>query len=116
MPRAIPMPIRRAIVERHQAGQTLETIALELGFAYETVRNLWRRYRRKGEAGLLPDYHRCGRRRASRPGPMIRAACWLKRHHPSWGADLIHDLLRQRWPDRTVPCRARSREDSARPG
>ncbi len=35
---------------------------------------------------------------------MIRAACWLKCHHPSWGAMLIHDLLRQRWPDCSVPC------------
>jgi DDE superfamily endonuclease len=34
---------------------------------------------------------------------MIRAACWLRRHHRSWGAGLIHDLLRQRWPERTVP-------------
>jgi hypothetical protein len=34
----------------------------------------------------------------------MRAACWLKRHHPTWGALLIHDLLRQRSPDRPVPC------------
>ena len=103
MPRAIPVPIRRAIVERHLAGQSLDTIALGLNLPYYTVRCLWQRYRRKGEDGLIPDYHRCGRRRASRPTPMIRAACWLKRHHPSWGAGLIHDLLRQRWPDRVVP-------------
>jgi hypothetical protein len=34
---------------------------------------------------------------------MARAACWLKRHHPSWGAGLIRDLLQERWPDRAVP-------------
>jgi transposase len=103
MPRPTPIPIRRAIVERRRAGQSLVTIALELDLKYDTVRNLWRRYRRKGEAGLIPDYHRCGRRRASSPGRMMRAACWLKRHHSSWGARLIHDLLRQRWPDCAIP-------------
>jgi transposase len=103
MPRAIPVPIRRAIVERHRAGQALTTIALELDLSYGTVRHLWRRYRCKGEAGLIPDYHRCGRPREHRPGPMVRAACWLKRHHPSRGAGPIRDLLHKRWPDRTVP-------------
>ena len=103
MPRATPLPIRRAIVDRLQAGQSLKTIALELDLTYDTVRNIRRRYRDKGEAGLMPDYHRCGRRRASGPGRVIRAACWLKRHHRSWGAGLIRDLLRQRWPDRAIP-------------
>jgi transposase-like protein len=54
MPRAIPLPIRRAIVERHQAGQSLVMIALELGLPDQTVRKLWRRYRLEGEAGLTP--------------------------------------------------------------
>jgi hypothetical protein len=103
MPRAIPVPIRRDIVERHQAGQTLCSVARGLGMPYNTVRRRWRRYRRQGEAGLIPDYQRRGRPRASRLDRMYRAACWLKRHHPTWGARLIHDLLRQRWPDRTVP-------------
>jgi hypothetical protein len=49
MPRAIPVPVRRAIAERRRAGQALTTIALELGLAYGTVRHLWRRYRRHGK-------------------------------------------------------------------
>ena len=64
MPRAIPLPIRRAIVERRLAGQSLDTIARDLDLPYGTVRSLWRCYRRNGEAGLSPDYHRCGRRRS----------------------------------------------------
>jgi transposase len=103
MPRAIPVPIRRVIVERHQAGRSLESIALELGLTHDTVRNIWRRFRDRGEAALIPDHHRCGRRRSSGSGRTIRAACWLKRRHPSWGAGQIRDLLRERWPDRSVP-------------
>ena len=34
MPRAIPVPIRRAIVERHLAGQSLDTIARDLDLPY----------------------------------------------------------------------------------
>jgi transposase len=57
MPRAIAVPIRRVIVERHQAGQSLESIALALGLTHDTVRNIWRRFRDRGEAGLIPDHH-----------------------------------------------------------
>jgi transposase len=103
MPRAISVPVRRAIAERHQAGEALTKIALDLGLSYGTVRDLWGRYRRRGEAGLAPEYHRCGRRRSTRLPRMMRAACWLKRHHPSWGARLIRDLLVRRWPERTIP-------------
>lgn len=40
MPRAIPVLIRRVVVERHQAGQALTAISLELGLCYGTVRKL----------------------------------------------------------------------------
>jgi hypothetical protein len=50
------------------------TIASELDMPYSTVRRIWRRYRRKGEAGLIPDYHRYGRPRAARAGRWARAA------------------------------------------
>jgi hypothetical protein len=40
MPRAIPVPIRQSIVERHQTGQTLTTIASELDLPHSTVRDL----------------------------------------------------------------------------
>ena len=63
MPRAIPVPVRRAIAERHQAGEALTKIALDLSLSYGTVRDLWGRYRRRGESGLVPDYRRCGRTR-----------------------------------------------------
>jgi transposase len=104
MPKAILVPIRQLIVERHLKGETLGTIALALGLSYGAVRTIWRRYRLRGDAGLIPDHRRCGRRRSAGHQRMMRAACWLKRHHPAWGARLIRDLLRQRWPDRDIPC------------
>lgn len=40
MPWAIPVPIRRSIVERHQAGQGLTPIALELDLPVGVLDNL----------------------------------------------------------------------------
>jgi hypothetical protein len=53
MPRAIPVPIRRAIVERCLAGQGLDTIALGLDLPYGTDRSLWRPHRLQGEDGPI---------------------------------------------------------------
>lgn len=103
MPQAIAVPIRQAIVQRHQQGQSLGQIALDLKLPYGTVRKLWRRYRDAGPAGLAPDYDRCGRRGPRGDARMVRAACWLKRRHPTWGAVLIRLILQRRRPDRRVP-------------
>jgi hypothetical protein len=103
MPQAIALPIRQVIVQRHQQGQSLGQIALDLGLPYGTVRKLWRRSRDAGEAGLSPAYRRCGRRGPRGDARMIRAACWLKRLHPTWGAVLIGLILQRRWPDRLAP-------------
>lgn len=86
MPRAVPLPVRRQIAERHRAGEPLAAIAADLGLSPWTVRKLWRRARDGGDAGLAPAYARCGR-----PGPrasarIYRAAGWLRRRHPGWGA------------------------------
>ena len=63
MPRAIPLSDPRAIVERHHAGQTLDTIArLGLDLAVRDGPLPLAALPAHGEAGLIPDYHRCGRR------------------------------------------------------
>lgn len=103
MPQAIPVPLRQAIVRRRQEGQSLTSIAQEFQIPWSTIRKFWRRVRDRGPDAVLPDYRRC-----SRPGPrsdarLIRAACWLKRHHPTWGAVFIGFQLQQKWPDRPLP-------------
>jgi hypothetical protein len=103
MPQAIAVPIRLDIVRRHGQGQSLADIAQDRGLPYGTVRQIWRHHRDQDRDGLRPRYERCGH-----PGPrgdarVIRAACWLKRRHPGWGAVLIGQLIHQRWPDRPMP-------------
>jgi len=103
MPRALPVALRQTIVERHQAGTSLPAIAQECGLSPWTVRTLWRRYRDRGEAGLVPDYAACGR-----PGPrhlplLVASALALRRAHPRWGAGLIRTELAQQHPALSLP-------------
>lgn len=100
MPRPIPVAIRRQIVERHQAGEPLTKIAAEVGLAYESVRNVWRLYRREGR--ITPNYAACGREIVASQR-VYRAAVWLKRWHPGWGAGLIRQVIREKWPEEYVP-------------
>src|SRR5712692_2717651 len=89
MPRAVPLPVRQTLVQRHLQGETLAAIATDLQQPLPTVRQLWRRYRDRGEAGLAPDYARCAHRGPRSDRLIYRAALWLRRHHPTWGAGLI---------------------------
>jgi transposase len=103
MPRALPVDLRRAIVERHLAGASLAAIAAELVLSPWTVRTIWRRFRDRGEAGLIPAYAACGR-----PGPRLAPAVYaaavaLRRAHPGWGAGLIRVELATQFPDQPLP-------------
>jgi hypothetical protein len=103
VPRAVPLPVRQSLVHRHLQGETLAALATDLHQPLPTVRHLWRRYRDRGEAGLAPEYGRCAHRGPRCARLLYRAALWLRRHHPTWGAGLIRLLLQQRWPERAVP-------------
>lgn len=103
MAHAIPVPIRREIIERHQRGETLAEIADTLTLSFWGVRQIWRHYRKLGEAGLALHPERSIRRGPRCERVIYRSALWLKRHHRGWGAGLIRVLLQQRYPDVPVP-------------
>lgn len=103
MGRALAVPLREEIVKRHQRGETLAETAKQLRLSFYTVRKIWRRFRDRGPPGLKPDYDRCGPSGPWSDGRIHRAALWLKRRHPAWGAPYIGLLLKQKWPDRVVP-------------
>ena len=97
MPSAIPVPIRQEIIHQHHQGASLAQIAAALSLSYWSVRNIVRRYRQQGEAGLVPNYDNCGGQGPRYDRRLYRGARWLKRHHPTWGAGLIAVLLQRRW-------------------
>lgn len=103
MTTVIPVPLRREIVTRHQAGEPLSKIAQQLNLSVWGVRKIWRQYRDNGEAGLAIRYGQSGRSGLRGERLIYRAAVWLKRRHPGWGAGLIRVLLAERYPQAVIP-------------
>jgi hypothetical protein len=102
MPRALPVPVRELIVARIRAGHPLAAVAEDLALSPWSVRTIWRRYRDGGAPALVPDYARCGRPGPRGPRLIHRAACWLRRRHPTWGAQTIRTILVDRYPEAGV--------------
>ena len=103
MPRAIAVGTREVIIERHLAGVPLARIADEPALSPWTVRTIWRRYRDRGPAGLVPDYAACGRPGPRHPTALHETALALRRERPRWGAGLIRLHLAERFPPAALP-------------
>jgi transposase len=101
MPLALSLSLRQLIVAENQKGKTLRHIAAEYKLSYTTVCRISSRYKTDGLPGLPPHYSRCGGHSAHCP-LLKRAALWLKRRHPRWGAPFINVLLGERYRA-TVP-------------
>jgi hypothetical protein len=98
MPAPVPLPIRRAAWGRLSRGETVAEVAAAFGLAPRTVRDLRRRGRERGEAGLAPDPPRAGAAAAA-AHPAHAAAVLLRREHPGWGAGLIRVMLARQGAD-----------------
>jgi transposase len=92
------MALRFEIVEKKAQGHSLLQISELLHLSYSTVRNIYHRYQSDGQAGLTPLYHHCGVCVKQGKAKLVkRAALWLKRLHPLWGAPLIRLQLKERY-------------------
>src|SRR4051794_10548571 len=104
MPCALPLVVRQPIMELKTKGRSLQSIAEEQQLSYTTLLRWWKRYKAAGSSGLTPQYNNCGPAAGCRCTPLIyRAAVWLKRCHPDWGAALIGVILQDRYQDMTMP-------------
>jgi hypothetical protein len=83
MPRALPVPNRDKIVRRHQQGEELAVIAVELGLSYHIVRQIWRLCRTLGADGLALRSHACGRARGRGAMPSSSRLASSNRRDPS---------------------------------
>lgn len=106
MPAATPLPLRQAIQQRLQQGQSAAHIARSLRLPESTVRELVRRWRTQPEA-LAPRYTRGGRRRTAEREQQRDTVLALRREHPTWGAGLLRVHLptgpQTPWPgERTI--------------
>ena len=104
MPKPIPVPVRRTLWERARRGESTAALAAAFGLPPRTVRHLLRRLRRRGEAGLVPDYHRNPPPAHAYPDAVRQAVLATRRAHPTWGAELIRVALREQRPEVAWPC------------
>ena len=82
---------RVAMIERHLAGASLQSIATALNRNYFTVRTIWRTYQHHGWVGIAPKPK--GSPHLGRLGdfaPRIKYVLLrLKCQHPGWGVNLL---------------------------
>jgi hypothetical protein len=117
MGRPIPVPQRQVIFQRSALGHRAADIADDLGLNPETVRKLISRFRKAGEAGIAPDYSRCGTNQPNRgDAGMIGAATAMRREHPAWGAGIIRVQLAEQHPGRVIPSERAIQRAFARAG
>ena len=95
MGRAIEMGMREQLITLKQQGESLLTISEKLGLSLNTVRKLSARLSQEGN--LQVHYQNCGAKQPRSDAAVVRAARWLKRLHPLWGAPLIHLTLSKRY-------------------
>lgn len=101
---ALAFTTRQRIIEGYENGASCRALAQEFNVAYHTVRVLCRRFDEQGIDALLPRYKNCGTPGIRNDALLYRAACYLKRLHPSWGAPFIHLQLELRYGhQRTLP-------------
>jgi transposase len=103
MPRPIPFPIRQAVIRRVQSGESVSEIAEAVSLSGRTIRSLVAQFQQSGEAGLKPDYSRCGRRRSDQNDQLCEATIQLREQHPKWGAGRIRVELTQQFPEAPLP-------------
>src|SRR5207249_3397524 len=95
MPSSIPVPVRQAILQRFQKGESVASVAEALELSERTVRHLVRRLVLRGRAGLLPDYPRCATKTAPTTQATFQKVLHMREQHPRWGAGLIRVLLQE---------------------
>ena len=89
MGQATNLALRERILELRQQGVTIKSIGEQLSLPFSTTKNLCRRFREKGAAGLPPDYSNCGTKAASRFAHNKEQALRQRAQHPNWGAPRI---------------------------
>lgn len=109
MGKATPLAHRQEVVSMKKAGHTLLSISESLNLTFSNVRDIWLRYKKGGDAGLLTGYSHCGKKKPTRSSLVYRAALWLKRLHPLWGSPRIHSGLKSRYGDSTPSIRTLNR-------
>ena len=90
MSQALSIAVREQIYALQRSGVTPTLISKSLEIPIGTVKQLYRRFRVLGEAGLVPCYENCGQKTSLRYKEEKSKFLSLKQAHPSWGAPRLH--------------------------
>jgi transposase len=103
MPKPIPIPVRRKLLEATLAGATTAELATKFDLSPRTVRKLRKRFRERGPDAVQPDYHPPKNLLHAFPAKIREVALALRREHPTWGAVLIWVALGEKYPKSPRP-------------
>jgi hypothetical protein len=103
MPKPVPIPVRRKLLQRAQRGEAATTLAARFGLPARTVGHLLKRFRDRGEGAVRPDYRASPRLPHVYAAEIREAALAQRREHPTCGAELIRVALGVRRPERGWP-------------
>ncbi len=93
MPPALTPEQRLAIVDRHEAGETLASIANDMGVHYETVRKWWRISRREGRQGVGNRPRKTPGKLRKTPPEIVDLIVRLREEHPNWGVPYLRQQV-----------------------
>jgi hypothetical protein len=103
MPRALSATLRQQVVDLYQQQVAISAISLQLSISLNSVARLIAQHKAQPSHPPTPAYDRCGPHGPRSPAHLLRAALWLKRHHPAWGLPLIRVVLAKRYPTQVLP-------------
>jgi transposase len=95
MPSSVPVPVRQAIFQRWQKGESVASLAETLNLRERTVRHLVRRFAQRGQSGLVPDYAHCATKMAPTASSTFQKVLHMRQQHPTWGAGLMRVFLQE---------------------
>src|ERR1700675_508066 len=95
MPTPIPVPVRQAIFQRWQKGESVPSLAQQLQLCERTVRHLVRRFVQRGRSGLIADYGRCATKKIPLAAATFLKVVQMRQQHPTWGAGLMRVVLQE---------------------
>ncbi len=99
MGQAKTLDVRQRVVTMKQSKHTNAIIAKSLQIGIGTVKNIWKRYKINGQAGLPACYDKCGRPISSNDELAFRLVRLVRHLHPTWGVPFIVLNISAKYPN-----------------
>jgi transposase len=99
MGQATPLDKRCKVIDLKTEGLSNAQVAEQLNLSLGTVKELWKRYRLKGDTGLATNQKNSGRCVDSHSELTYRLVRLIKHIHDTWGVPYILIQIKEKFPD-----------------